>query len=75
VASQAWPAAHAAHVPPAVPQAASVTGTHRPALLQQPSHAARSHAHAPALHACEGAHAAQAAPPRPQAATVGGLTH
>jgi hypothetical protein len=52
-----------------------VAGTQSPAALQQPLQAARSHAHAPLVQACDGAQVAHAPPAVPQAAAVGGVTH
>jgi hypothetical protein len=75
VASQVWPVTHGAQALPWLPQAWSLAGSHRPPVVQQPLHEARSHAHAPAVHACDGAHGAQSAPAMPQAAAVGGVTH
>jgi hypothetical protein len=75
VVSQVWPAAQGAHAAPALPQAWSLAGWQRPALVQQPLQLARSHAHVPDVHVCEGAQTVQAAPAVPHAAAVGGLTH
>ena len=49
--------------------------THSPAALQQPLHAARSHAQAPSVHVCDGAQAVHVPPAVPQAAVVGGEMH
>jgi hypothetical protein len=75
VASQVWPAAHGAQALPWLPHAWSFAGSQRPALVQQPLQEARSHAHAPAVHVCDGAQVAQVPPAVPHAAAVGGFTH